>query len=58
MGQKIKLVKNAANRKVPTMVNGLKSIPFKGIGKHSPKGFKASSPIRTCQDYPKSGNDL
>ncbi len=58
MGQKIKLVKNAANRKVPTMVNGLKSMPFKGIGKHSPKGFKASSPIRSCQDYPKSGNKV
>ena len=31
MAQKLELIKNAANRKVPTIVNGLKSIPFKGI---------------------------
>ena len=58
MGQKLKLIKNAANRKVPTMINGLKSTPFKGIGKYSPKGMKASSPIRSCQDYPHSGNKI
>ena len=58
MAQKLKLIKNAANRKVPTMVNGLKSIPFKGIGKYSPKGLKASPPIKSCQDYPSSGNKV
>ena len=58
MGQKLKLIKNAANRKVPTMINGLKSTPYKGIGKYSPKGMKASSPIRSCQDYPHSGNKI
>ena len=58
MAQKLKLIKNAANRKVPTMVNGLKSIPFKGIGKHSPNGLKASPPIKSCQDYPSSGNKV
>ena len=58
MGTKIKLVTNSAGRKVPTIVNGVKSTPFKGVGKFTPKGMKASSPIRTCQDYPTSGNKV
>ncbi len=58
MGQKLKLIINAAGRKVPTMVNGLKAVPFKGVGKFSPKGVKASPPIRSCQDYPSSGNKV
>ena len=58
MGTKIKLVTNSAGRKVPTMVNGVKSTPFKGVGKFTPKGMKASSPIRACQDYPTSGNKV
>ena len=58
MGQKLKLVKNALGRKVPKIVNGTKAIPFKGIGKYSPKGTKVSTPIRTCNDYPSSGNKV
>jgi len=58
MGQKLKLIKNKAGRMVPTIVNGVKSIPFKGIGKHSPNGVKAAPPIRTCQDFPSSGDKV
>jgi citrate lyase subunit alpha/citrate CoA-transferase len=58
MGKKITLVKNSAGRKIPTIVNGVKTIPFKGVGKYTPKGMKASSPIRSCQNYPTSGNKV
>ena len=58
MGQKLKLVKNAAGRRVPTMINGVITVPYRGVGKFSPKGIKASPPIRSCQDYPASGNKV
>ncbi len=58
MGQKLKLIKNKAGRMVPTIVNDVKSIPFKGVGKHFPKGVKAAPPISICQDYPTSGNKV
>jgi citrate lyase subunit alpha/citrate CoA-transferase len=58
MGQKLKLVKNAAGRQVPIMVNGIKTVPYKGVGKYSPKGVKAAPPIRSCNDYPASGNKI
>jgi citrate lyase subunit alpha/citrate CoA-transferase len=54
----MKLVKNAANRLVPTEVNGQEQIPFKGVNKHKPTGFKAKPPIRSCIDYPWDGNKL
>ncbi|MFZ1292207.1 MAG: citrate lyase subunit alpha [Melioribacteraceae bacterium] len=54
----MKLTKNAAGRFVPTNVNKRTEIPYKGIGKHRPKGFKAKPPIRTCIDYPADGNKL
>ena len=53
-----KLVKNKAGRMVPATINGVKSIPFKGVGKHLPSGFKSASPISSCQNYPKSGNKV
>ena len=58
MSKNLKLIKNKAGRMVPEMVNGVKSIPFKGVGKHSPNGVKAAPPIRACQDYPASGNKV
>ena len=58
MGQKLKLVKNKAGRMVPTIFNGVKSVPFKGVGKHTPNGVKAAPTIRACQDFPSSGNKL
>jgi citrate lyase subunit alpha/citrate CoA-transferase len=52
------LVKNAVGRMVPTEVNGKKTIPFKGVGKHSPTGTKAAPPISSCNDYPLDGNKI
>ena len=52
----MKLIKNAINRIVPTVVNGQKQIPFKGVNKHKPSGFKAKPQIRTSIDFPEDGN--
>ncbi len=52
----MKLVKNAAGRRVPTIVNGLKSIPFKGVNKYKPSGNKAKSKINSCIDFPDNGD--
>ena len=52
------LVQNAASRWVPTHVNGSTAIPFQGIASRNPEGNKASSPIRSCKDYPADGNKL
>ena len=58
MGQKLQLVKNSAGRKVPTIVNGIIASPYKGVGKYAPKGVKAAPPIRSCNNYPASGNKI
>ncbi|MBL7047515.1 MAG: citrate lyase subunit alpha [Candidatus Marinimicrobia bacterium] len=58
MGQKLKLVKNATGRMVPTVVNGVKQTPFEGVGKYKPEGSKAAPPIRSCSDYPADGNKV
>ncbi|MCX6149349.1 MAG: citrate lyase subunit alpha [Ignavibacteriales bacterium] len=54
----MKLVKNAAGRFVPTLINGRKEIPFEGVDKYKPKGNKAKPPIKTCIDYPKDVNKV
>jgi len=54
----MKLIKNAANRLVPSEVNGQKQIPFQGIGKYKPDGRKASPLIKSCIDYPSNGNKV
>jgi len=54
----MKLVKNAAGRLVPTVVNGKKQVPYKGVGKHKPIGNKTKPPIRSCADYPANGNKV
>ena len=54
----MKLVKNAAGRLVPTLVNGEKQISFKGVNKYKPKSGKAAPPVRSCIDYPPDGNKV
>lgn len=51
-----KFVKNALGRLVPTEVNGVPQIPYKGVGKHKPSGRKYAPLIATCADYPADGN--
>jgi len=50
------LVKNAAGRWVPTEVNGVPQVPYKGIGKHVPTGRKHAPRIPQCADYPSDGD--
>ena len=52
----MKMIKNAVGRMVPEEINGEKTIPFKGLGKHRPTGRKYGSPIPTFLDYPEDGN--
>lgn len=47
---------NTAGREVPTEINGLPAIPFKGVGQYRPTGHKAAPPIRSCSDYPADGD--
>ena len=53
-----KLVKNAVGRLVPTVVNGVKQVPFKGVNKYKPNAKKAAPPISSCSDYPTDGNKV
>ncbi|NOZ08247.1 MAG: citrate lyase subunit alpha [FCB group bacterium] len=58
MGQKLELVKNAAGRGIPAIVNGQQTVPYKGVGKHKPTGSKTAVPVRSCADYPADGNKI
>ena len=56
MSAGVKLVKNQLGRRVPTVVNGAKQVPFSGIGGHKPRGRKHGSRIPTSQNYPANGD--
>ncbi|MBN2358425.1 MAG: citrate lyase subunit alpha [Deltaproteobacteria bacterium] len=47
---------NALGRSVPTEINGRPAVPFQGVNKFRPSGAKHAPPIRTCSDYPESGD--
>lgn len=49
---------NTAGRWVPEKINGKPVIPYKGVGKFTPSGAKASPPIVSCADYPQNGNKV
>jgi citrate lyase subunit alpha/citrate CoA-transferase len=53
-----KLVGNAAGRTVPAIVNGEEHVPFQGVGKYKPAGFKHAPKIYSCADYPDDGNKV
>jgi citrate lyase subunit alpha/citrate CoA-transferase len=56
MKSKYNLVKNAAGRMVPDTINGVKAVPYMGVGKYKPEGFKHAPRITTNADYPEDGN--
>src|SRR6201981_1499495 len=56
MTERVELAHNAAQRRVPVMVNNRPQIPYLGVGKFQPRGRKQAPPIRSSKDYPKSGN--
>ncbi|HVP10869.1 MAG TPA: citrate lyase subunit alpha, partial [Phycisphaerae bacterium] len=58
MSHNVELVKNAAGRMVPTIVNGQPQAPFQGVGKYKPTGRKAAPPVRSSNDYPRDGNKV
>ena len=58
MAKKISLVTNSAGRKVPILVNGVTATPYMGVGKFLPRGNKAAPLIKSCQNYPASGNKI
>ena len=56
MGGKKEFVMNKAGRRVPTVVNGREHTPFMGVGGYKPKGARYGPAIRSCRDYPVSGD--
>ncbi|MBI5837098.1 MAG: citrate lyase subunit alpha [Candidatus Eisenbacteria bacterium] len=50
------LVRNAAGRLVPAVVNGHAQAPFAGVGGHAATGRKAAPPVRRATDYPDDGD--
>lgn len=51
-----KVVRNAAGRMVPTIINGEEHIPYQGVGKYIPTGRKYAPHIASCANYPSDGN--
>jgi citrate lyase subunit alpha/citrate CoA-transferase len=49
-------VVNAAGREVPEQVNGAAAVPYQGVGAFRPEGHKHGPPVRSCADYPDSGD--
>ena len=56
MSQSAELIRNAAGRMVPTIVNGRPQHPYQGIEGRRPEGRKHAPPIRSSADYPASGD--
>src|SRR5499425_1403810 len=56
MTERVELAHNAAQRLVPTMVNGRPQIPYLGVGKYQPRGRKQAPPVRSSKDYPEHGD--
>src|SRR6476659_2036089 len=56
MTERVELAHNAAQRRVPTMVNGRPQIPYLGVGKYQPRGRKQAPPVRSSKDYPANGD--
>jgi citrate lyase subunit alpha/citrate CoA-transferase len=50
------MIRNAAKRMVPRIVNGTAQAPFTGVNQHKPTGYKATTPVRSNADYPKNGD--
>ncbi len=50
------LRKNALGRLVPTVVNGKRQIPYKGVGGYLKRGHKAAPLIASAAKYPRNGD--
>ena len=56
MTERVELAHNAAQRRVPVMVNNRPQIPYLGVGKFQPRGRKQAPPVRSSKDYPENGD--
>jgi len=56
MKDRLELVRNAAGRLVPAVVNGRPGVAYAGVGKHPATGRKAAPPVRRACDYPSNGD--
>ncbi len=52
----IELVRNAAGREVPTVVNGRSQTAYLGVGQYEPSGVKAAPLVRSNRNYPEKGD--
>ncbi|MEW6074088.1 MAG: citrate lyase subunit alpha [Planctomycetota bacterium] len=52
----VELVRNAAGRLIPAVVNGQAQVPYQGVGKHHPAGRKWGPRIPVSSDYPANGD--
>ena len=50
------MVRNAAGRMVPTVVNGEPQVPYAGVQGIEPRGHKVGPPLARCADYPANGD--
>jgi citrate lyase subunit alpha/citrate CoA-transferase len=56
MSTTAELVMNVLGRPVPTVVNGRQQVPYQGVGKFLPSGRKVGPEVRSCRDYPPTGD--
>ncbi len=56
MSDRVELVVNRVERRVPKLVNGREQVPFQGVGVYQPTGQKHGPPIRSCSDFPANGD--
>jgi citrate lyase subunit alpha/citrate CoA-transferase len=56
MSKPPELVRNAAGRLIPTIVNGRTQCPYEGTEGRRPQGSKQAPPIRSSADYPANGD--
>lgn len=56
MSESLELVRNAAGRLVPTVVNGKLQVPYQGVNGYRPQGTRHAPPISSSVDYPENGD--
>ena len=56
MDNETSFVLNQLGRRVPTVVNGQEQVPYQGVDGYRPSGNKHGPSIRSCSDYPASGD--
>lgn len=50
------MIRNAVGREIPTENRGVPLVPYQGVGAVPPTGRKHGAPIKSCRDFPVSGD--